>query len=237
MKRNNNLLYTTAALGAVILVLRIWLYAVALDEKNLLVSGHWLSWVIGAAAVVCLALALTAGMGARRSILLPGKGTVAALGDMLFALAAGFTVFTFGTPVSVVEKLRMAAGFLCALGLLVSAVCRWRGKPVFFGCYCAVCLFFAVYLVSCYRGWSSNPQLQDYLFAMLACVSVTLFGYQNAALAVNLGNPGVWKASGLLAVCFGMAAVYRSEAPLLYVAGAVWAVTSLISTRVKTKGE
>ena len=93
-----------------------------------------------------------------------------------------------------------------------------------------VCSFFALYLVSIYRVWSSTPQLQDYVFAMAACVGVTLFAYQNAALAVGIGSRRLWLASGLLTVGFGLAAVYGGEPMLLYIGAAGWAATSLLGS-------
>jgi len=236
MNRNKKLLpIVMACLGLVLLGLRTALYAVALDEKNLLVSGHVLSWLIWAAAAACLVSASMAVLRTKDLGVVPVCAPVAALGDAIFAAAIGIAVISLGTPFSVVEKIRMVLGYLSVPCLCYSAFCRMKGKPVFFGCFAAVCVFFALYLVSFYRVWSSNPQLQDYVFTMLTCVTVTIFAYQNAAHAVGSGNVKVWLGSGLLAISFGIAAVWGGEHPALYLAGAVWVLTEFLSDRTRDR--
>ena len=226
--KRNDLLHTMVSLGAVLLALRLRLYIVAVDEKNLLVSGHMLSWLIWAVTAAALILAVTAALRTKETDTLPVSSPVAALGDGLFAIAIAITVFAMGTPASVLEKVRMAAGYLCVPCLGYAAFCRAKGKPVFFGCFAVVCVFFALYLVSCYRLWSSNPQLQDYVFAMLTCAAVTIFAYQSAALAAGIGSKCLWLAAGMLTVAFGIAAVCQAENGLLYMAAAGWALTGLL---------
>lgn len=221
---------TMTTLGAVLLALRLRLYIVAVDSKNLLISGHWLSYVIWAVAAVCLAVVVVAALRTEERKSLSVGGPIAALGDGLFALAILIAVLDMDTPVSVLEKARLVVGYLCVPALLVSAVFRAKGKPVFFGCFCVVCVFFALYMVGFYQTWSSNPQLQDYGFAMLACAAVTLFAYQNAALSVGIGSRRVWLATGLATVAFGISAVSGSIFSMMLYLGAVgWALTGLVS--------
>ena len=66
---------------------------------------------------------------------------------------------------------------------------------------------------------------------MLACVAVTLFAYQNTAYCVDGGNENLWRAAGMLAVCFGIAAVAQSQHSLLYGAAALWALTGLLPAK------
>ena len=220
------LLPVMAALGAVLLMLRIWLYAVAVDEKGLLISGHPLDLAVWAVAAVCLAVAVLAVLR-HPQVSAPTVGTVAALGDVAFAVTIAVTVLSMEQPMTLVEKLRMAMGWLCVPGLGYTAYCRFRSKPVFFGGFAVVCVFFALYLVSSYQLWSSDPQLQNYVFAMLACVTLTVFAYQNAAFAVDMGNEKIWLAAGLLAVCFGIGAVQCSGNGVLMLGISLWAFTGL----------
>ena len=216
------------SLGGVLLALRLWLYGSAVDEKNLLISGHWLSLVIWAAAALGLALALIWALGSKETGSIAVTGWVCALGEGLLAGAICLSVLYMGQVHSTLEILRNAAAYLAAAGLLYGAYCRATGKTAFFGCYSAVCLFFVLYLVTIYRLWSSNPQLMDYFFCLMACVALTLLSYQNAALSVGIGSRRVWLASGLVAVCFGIAAASGAEAIVLYLGGAVWALTNLM---------
>lgn len=239
MNHNKNTLpYLMALLGAVLLSLRLRLYIVAVDGKNLLESGHVLSWIIWAVCALCLVVAAGAAFRTREENSLSVGGPIAALGDGIFAIGIGLTLLALGRPFSVLEKLRFAVGALCVPCLCYAAFCRGKGKPVFFGCFAVVCAFFALYLVGNYRLWSSNPQLQDYIFAMLTCVAVTLFAYQNAAHCVGIGSKRLWLASGLTAVSFGLAALCRGENMLLYLTAGVWALTNLLGNPLpREKGE
>lgn len=227
-QNKERLIWNVVSLGGVLLALRLRLYIVAVDEKNLLVSGHWVSLLIWAVAALCLGLALVAAFRAKEEGTLTVGGPVAALGDGLFAGVLCLSMLAMGEPVSILEKARTVLGYLCVPSLLYAAVCRVKGKPVFFGCFCVVCVFFALYLVGIYRVWSSCPQLQDYVFAMLALVGVTSFAYQNAALAVGLGSHRVWLASGLMTIGFGIAAIQGGAPMLLYIGASGWAVTGLL---------
>lgn len=229
--KQNKLIFTALGLGALLLALRFGLYAVAVDEKNLLESGHILSLLIWAVAGLSLALALFGGLTCRTGGDAPTGTPIAALGDVIFALAIGITVFSLGTPFTLLEKARAVVGFLCIPCLGWAAFCRFKSKPVFFGCFALVCVFFSLYLVSFYRIWSGNPQLQDYAFRMLTCITAALFSYQCSALAVGIGSRKLWLFSGLLAACCGLAALCKADNGLLYGAAAMWALTSLIRKR------
>jgi len=216
-----------AVLGVVTCLLRFALYGTGLDEKNLLIPGHVLSigiWVSAAAALVVIAL----GMGRtgwreeeyRRSI--PG-----ALGMLLMGAAIGAAVYFQGMPLTPVEKAGSVVGMLCVPGMVYGALCRIMGRRPFFVCHGLVCVYFALYLVANYQSWSGNPQLQDYVFAMLACVALALFAYQQTAFDVASGNGGAQNFTGLLAVYFGIAALCRAESPWLFLAGSLWALTNL----------
>lgn len=237
MKQNKKqLAITMVSLGAVLLALRLRLYTVAVDEKNLLLSGHWLGLVIWAVAALALVYGVLCALTGKEEGSLCITGPVAALGDGLFALVLCLCVISMEAPVSLLEKVRNGVGYLAAAGLLFGAYCRATGKNAFFGCYGAVCVFFVLYLVNIYRVWSSNPQLMDYAFHLAACVSLTLLSYQNAALAVGIGSRRVWLVSGLGAVCFGLSAVYGGSM-LLYIGGAGWALTNLIGAEPGTRYE
>ena len=232
-KNQNRLPLIMAAMGGVLLVLRLLLYTVAVDEKNLLVSGHFLLVVIWALGAVCLALAVFAALKTAERSRMAVTSPAAAVGDGALALAIGISL-AWMRPVSLLEMATMAFGGMAVLCLGYGAYCRARGKQVFFGCFCVVCVYLALHLVGSYRAWSSNPQLQDYVFSMLACVAMTMFAYQNAALDVGIGSRRMWVASGLTAVCFGIAAVCGGNAKVMYFAGAVWALTTLLGReRVK----
>ena len=228
MKQNKKqLAFAMVLLGGVLLALRLRLYIVAVDEKNLLMD-HWLSPVIWAVAGLTLVYGVICALGTKEMGCLAVTGPIAALGDGLFALTMVLSLLAMDKSASVLETVRMALGWISAASLLWAGVCRAKGKPVFFGCFCVIGAFFALYLVGTYRSWSASPQLQDYVFSMAALVGVTLFAYQNAALAVGIGSYRVWLASAMLTIAFGLAAVYGGSPMLLYFGPAVWTLTGLL---------
>lgn len=219
-----------AALGAVTLALRWRLYASGLDEKNLLVSGHvlnipiWIIFVVAVAVVVIDAVK-------KNSAQWEDTGTQpdfwGALGAVALAVAIGWSVCSQGMPFTTVQKMNTLVGILSAFCLLVIAFCAVRAKRPFFLCYGCVCVYFCVHLVMCYGQWSANPQIQDYVFATLACVCIGLFAYQKTAVATGLGNGKLQYALGLLAGYLGIGAMYGMECPWLYPAAGFWALTNL----------
>ena len=106
----NNIIYAMVCLGAVLLALRLRLYIVALDEKNLIASGHILSLLIWTAAAAGLILAAAAARGTKQLGISTVATPVAALGDALFAIAIGLSVYALGAPFTLLGKGFTAAG-------------------------------------------------------------------------------------------------------------------------------
>lgn len=228
--------FAMVALGGVLLDLRLRLYWVAVDEKNLLLPGHPLSWAMWAVMTAAIVLALTAALRTEEAKALTAASPLAALGAGLFALAICLTVMGMDVSPNLLGRLCMAFGWLSVPCLGYTAYTHAAGKKPFYGCFCVVCLFFALYLVQNYQLWSSNPQLQDYVFPMLAGVMATLFAYQNAALTLGCGSRRMWLTTGLLAVCFGIAGMDGIPELFLYAAIAGWALTGLLAGEKTEEG-
>lgn len=212
------------ALGAVGFVLRKGLYAAALDHKNLLLPGHPLE--IGLWVVTLLAI-LLAVVAARKAEDSGASKAVGAVGCAVLAVGILASVLLGGFSLSGLSLARAVLGLLAAVAMAAAAALRLKGKPVFFLFYGAVCIFFAVHMVSCYQGWSSNPQIQDYLYSLLSCVGLMLFAYQKTACAVNFGNRRLMLGLGLITVFACITALSGTEDSLLYLAGGIWAATNL----------
>jgi hypothetical protein len=226
-----------ALLGAVTMVLRCGLYLTGLDEKNLLMDGHLLStlvWASVIAAVLILGLPMIRLMRGAWEDDSTQPDIVGAIGALVLSLAIGGCVYTEGLPFTLVEKLSTVVGLLCVPCLMVAAVYRVKGQRPFFLCHGVVCVWFCLHLVMRYSVWSANPQLQDYVFAMLACVCLGLFAYQQTALDVQMGSGKLQYVFGLLAGFLGIAALYGAEPFWLYPAGALWALTNLSRPAVAT---
>lgn len=222
--------FGTAAFG-----LRKCLYAFALDQKGLLVSGHPLTY--GLWAVVALGTACILWTVCRAD--LPGQpesrcsSRAAAGGSAFFAASLLVTVLNVApTGTGTLVLLWRLLGFLSAPAVMWAGVCLGRGKQPFFGTHALVCLFLLVHMVSRYQAWSGNPQLQDYVFELLAAVALTLFSYHCAAAGADMGKPRMRRAAGGLAVLLCAVALSGTATFALYLGGLIWAFTALCAPEV-----
>jgi hypothetical protein len=233
MKKLKHLYLPVAAVlfSAAALYLRRQLYAVALDSKGLLLSGHPLEaalWAVVLGGGILLTLAASRLGGAnlyeenfRSSI--PAFCGNAFMSATVLAMAMNQSLSMPGR----IDLVWRFLGFLTAPGLLWAALCRSMGKKPFFGIHGALSAFLLLYLISRYQLWSSNPQLQDYVFELLAAAALTLFSYHCAAFEADTGSRRMQLATGMLSVLLCGAAVPYSGFPNLYLCGLIWAVTDL----------
>ena len=231
-KLKNMILPAVAVLfSAAAWFLRRELYAAALDSKGLLLSGHPLEtalWavVLGGGLALVLAASQLKGSDLYGDNFTPS--IPAFCGNALMCATVLAMVLYQVLPMS--EKVNLvwkALGFLTAPGLLWVAICRSMGKKPFFGVHGGLCVFLLLYLISRYQGWSGNPQMQDYVFELLASVALILFSYYCTAFEADSGSRRMQLATGLLAVLLCGAAIPCSEFPNLYICGLIWAATDL----------
>lgn len=223
-KKNERILGLTALFGLFAGFLRVQMLTKSLDEKGLLISGSLYSILLW---VVCIGFLIFAfavshplkGDGAYRQIF-PVCKLRGALG-----IAAG--------AVLAVESLRQLVqtqwlvglfGLAAAAAMVFTGLCRIRDKhpsPLF---HCLVCVFFIIRLVLSFRGWSADPQFQDYCIQMMACVCLMLFSFHRASCDVDLPNRRRTAFFGLSASFFCLASLTDSSSLLLYLAGGLWSV-------------
>ena len=233
MKKLKNMLlpFTAVVFSAAALYLRRQLYAVALDGKGLLLTGHPLEtalWavVLGGALLFILAASRLGGTNLYEDNFHP---SLLAFCSNAFLSATVMTMaLNHVLPLS--EKVNLAwrvLGFLTAPGLLWVSICRSMGKKPFFGVHGALSVFLLLHLISRYQLWSGNPQLQDYVFELLAFVALILFSYHCTAFEADMGSRRMQLATGLLTILLCGAAIPYSDFPNLYICGLIWAATDL----------
>lgn len=215
-----------AGLGVVGFFLRKGLYAVALDHKNLLLEGHPLQWLLFLVTAFAIAMAALYGMGTEPGNA-PHSGKVAAIGSIALAGGILMALLPEGFAVGGLSRMRNVLGILAALAMMAGAVQQLRGQKVFFLFPGIVCVFFAVHMVSCYQGWSSNPQILDYLYTLLASVGLMLFAYQQTACAADCGSGKLMRLFGSFSIFCGITALSGTEYPAMYLAGSFWVLTAL----------
>ena len=209
-------------LGLVCAGLRWLLFRNHTDALGLLETGTPVETGIFLLTGLCLVLFALA---ARRGW--AGENKLAAPGQMLGGLGIFLTALTHsGQMAGPVGTLWKIMGLVAGICLIVQGVCTLKKRKVPFLLPLAVCVFFLLHLIDNYRGWSSQPQLQKYLFDLLASLSLTFFSYCDAARRVSLGKPKTRIFSGLCAVYFCLAAIPGSpEFTVLYALCALWALT------------
>lgn len=225
--------------GGAALLLRKNLYALALDQRGLLVSGHPLSYALWAvvllgAGFIFWNVRKLGGSDAYEDNFATSR--VAFAGCILLAVGLPVTVLNV-TPsgTGTVALLWKILGFLSAPAVAWAGVSRYQGKKPFFGTHAVLCLFLLMHMVSRYQVWSSNPQLQDYIFELLASLVLTLFSYYCAAFEADMGSRRMQLTTGLLAVLLCPPALFGSEYRWLYLLGAVWALTNLCASTLPPK--
>ena len=211
--------------------LRRGLYLHAVDARGLLISrlpleiALWAVVLAGVAVIIGIVWKLDGSNAYEENF---DASASAALGYFLLAYVIGMMVLLNNFQgTDQIARLQRILGAIAVPGLVWGGVRRLRGKMPFFGIHVALCLFLLLYLISWYQLWSGNPQLQDYVFDLLAAVALILFSYQCAAFEAGIGRRRMQLALGMLSVLLCGGALAGSENPGLYAAGLVWAAADL----------
>lgn len=183
----------TLGAGVLGLGLGIWLFAGGMDEKGLLDSAHPANaaiFVLTAVVMLMLFLSLRQleGTPAYGKLFPPSVTAMAGcfIGAAgLFATAIYELITGLGDLITVLACLTgiLAAGCFVFLG-----VCRKQGKrphPLFHSC---VTVYMMLHLISQYRTWNAEPQLQLYGLPLLASVFLMLSIYHRTTLDAGGGS-------------------------------------------------
>lgn len=172
-------------LGLLASLCRNGLYEAGMDGRGLLIPGRpeviYLVVLTLAAVVLCFLIKE------------PEKTRYRAIDSYIWFLMA------FLWPQRLSDSAAPTMRLLFALsryaGAALAAALAWfafrKKKPVF-GLSAGLCVCFILRLVACYQVWSRDPQIQDYLFELLACLCLTAFFYQQTALEAGLGSK-IWR--------------------------------------------
>lgn len=208
--------------GIAAMLLRFWLLNSGADDRGLLVTGH-LGYILS--YVLCFALPISLGVllgKGKRAVHFPPT-VLTAIGAFVLAIGLGIAAWKLLSSTALVMHTATGifgiAGALCALVAGIYALRGFRTHHLFF---CPGALFFACFLFCRYQQWSAEPELQLYVFQLLAAVLSMISLYQRSALGSGIGSGKqylLWSRSGVL-LC--LAAVPGSQIPLLWIAMAVF---------------
>ena len=229
MKQRKYLPLAALVMGLVCQIGRWTLYRTAVDATGLLTAGTPLEW--GSYALSVLAIGLfAAAAGKLGETEVSSEPILAGLGQLIGAVGIGWTALRYpGEMPGLLGNLWKILGILSALCLICTAYCTKNGKAPNFLFLLPPCLFWLTHLVDNYRGWSGQPQLQSYLFSLLATMAMALFTYYTAAEVVGMGKPRLRVFAGLSAGYLCLAAMLPGpeKTQLLFFTSALWAISCL----------
>lgn len=180
--KKTNLLVAAPILGALAALSRNGLYQAGMDQRGLLTPGRpeaiYLAVLTLAAVVLCFLIQEPE--KTRPSHVIP------------YAWFATAMLWPQSLPSAGAMKslliVSQAAGAVLAAAMVYFAI---QKKPVF-GLSAGLCVCMILRLVASYQVWSRDPQIQDYIFALLGCLCLTAFFYQQTALEAGLGSK-IWR--------------------------------------------
>ena len=223
------------AFGIIGLLLKLWQAMAGTDEKGLLITGHISGILLAILSVVILVVlalgtfALTQGNNYRRNFPASLPACVctglAAIGVLLTALSY------LRDPKDVVSLITGIFALLATVCLGFLSYGRLRGQQPSLLLHICVCIFMMLHLISQYRVFSSEPQVQSYCYPLLATVCIMLACYQSATFAGNCGIRQAHTFFHLAAVYFCCLSLIGDHTPLFYLVMGAWMITDLCSLR------
>lgn len=179
--KKTDLNFAAPILGFLAAFSRSGLYQAGIDERGLLTPGRpeviYLVVLTLAAVVLCFLNKE------------PEKSRFRAADAYIWFVAALLWPQSLSdTAASTMRLLFALSRYVGAALAAALAYLAFRKKKPVFGLSAGLCICFILRLVACYQVWSRDPQIQDYLFELLACLCLTAFFYQQAALEAGLGS-------------------------------------------------
>lgn len=223
--------WAVLAAGVVGAICRGILFASGVDGKGLLISNHFAYSVLWALCALVAAMLLFGTWNLRQATKYRFNFPRSLFGS-LGAAAAGICLLFYSLmpPFAQEDGLSLAlglVGILAAAAFVFLSYCRWKGLRPGALFYVILCVYFMLDLVHQYRLWSADPQLQDYVFSLLALVFVLLSCYYNATFASGDGNRKAHTFTHLAGVFCCVVTIPQCDAPLLYAALGLWLFTNL----------
>lgn len=229
------------ALGAVGMVLRWCLYQIALDDRLLLRPGHPLEILVWLLTAGTAAWIVACTWRQKEPATFEGNfppSRSGCIGSCGAAFLICYTVLSQEARIPGVPGIAWKVlGVLCAPSLLAAGFGRMMGKKTSALCFLVPCLFFLSHIVTNYRAWGSEPQMQTLFFPLLSSVFLTFFLFHTAAFGVDIPHRGRQMGTGLAGAYLCIVDLSRTEYPWLCLAGAILCMTSLCALDPADKGE
>lgn len=229
--KTSRLLAVALSCGILGASLRLLLYRIGFDERNILSSSHPLHLLcLGLTALLAIYLLLSIRKLQGSSD--PGVNFPNSPLCRLTILCAGCLTTLYSITLtenipSLLALARLMLAFGSAGSMILCALLPRKLRRAHILCRGVVCLFFALDMLLRYQVWSGNPQLPDYVFQVLACVMLCLCSYHRLAFDTGLGKWRMLLFTSLMAVYLCLLCAAGPETPVFYLGGALWAAGCL----------
>lgn len=227
---HKNLPWLTLIAGGIGLMLRIWLLNSG-DDRGFLPHGHIsaiLLYILTALFVAALVVATRPLVQADKYRFNFPASRLGGIGAWVAAFAFGMTsIVDLLSSADVISTFAALFGILSAAALIFAGHCRWKGLHPSALFHIAVCAYLMLRLICMYRQWSSDPQLLDYCFQLLALVCLMLAAYHRATFDANFGIRHSYVLFNLGAVYFCCLSLAGPDNVLFFLGAGVWMITDL----------
>ena len=225
--------WLTLFAGGVGIFLRFWLFSTGVDDRGLLVEGHpadLMIWLLTAIVLVGLWFATKPLVAAPKYDFNYPPSLAAAIGCGFAALGIGIAAIqALIAQEDTLSLIAAIVGITTALAFVLLALLRYRGLQPNILLHVIPCVFFMLRLISLYRHWSTNPQLQNYGFQLLGTVFLMLSAYYRAAFDVDMGRRRPLVLCHLITVFFCCLSITDLDAAVFYLTTGIWLFTDLCS--------
>ena len=219
--------------GGIGLLLRIWLISSGTDANGFLNLAHpanILLWILVAVVLAGLVWLTRNLVEAPSYIFNFPASSLSSWGIYLAAFGIGFGSFIESFYVITgMEILTTVMGLVATLMLVLSGYCRRRGTVPSLLTHIVISTYLMLRLINYYRAWSSDPQIMDYCFQLLATAFLMLSTYHRATFDANVGKRRPYAFCSLCAVFFGCLSMIGSDNILFFMSACVWMITDLCS--------
>ena len=219
--------------GGVGLLLRVWLMTSGVDQKGFIITGHIagiLLFLLVIGAMVALFLLTRDLVEASKYEFNFPVSELSCYGA--FVAAAGIAISSFVDIFVAIDALEMicALAGLASAGLLVlTGIFRRKGTPPSVLIHIGICVYLMLRLVCYYRHWSSDPQILDYCFQLVATACLMLTTYQRATFDAREGKRRPYAFLSLTTVFFSCISLVGWSNILFFLSVIIWQITDLCS--------
>ena len=218
-----------ACAGFIGFVLRLWLFATGTDQKGLLKAAHpgnAMTLILTAMVLAVLLLWLRLPLKKIGHKRLFPRSLPAAVGCWI--AAAGILITDIHELTGQFDRFSLLSG-LCSVAAVAALVFLGlnrlhghRSHPALHG---GISMYLMIHLISQYRFWSAETQLQVFFFQLLASVFLMLATYHRATVDAGFGKLPVYlffRYGGIFLCCL---AAY-GQLPLFYLTTGIWLATT-----------